>query len=274
MSNQNLRHMELNVRKPAVAGMFYPSGTSTLKRKIRCYLEKASKQEFDGDLKALIVPHAGYMYSGQVAAEAFTLLQKWYSNRKSDQPVKIILIGPAHTVYLDGIATDGNTIWETPIGQVHTFSNGFTQNLEAHHNEHCLEVEVPFLQEILDRFMLLPLLTGKVDPVAEAKRILPLLDEHTILLISTDLSHFYDHQTATARDHKTIDAIQNKDKKKLESKGDACGKDPVLILLSIAKQLKWNCHFLNYRNSGDVTGQLDSVVGYAAFAFYTKRTLI
>jgi AmmeMemoRadiSam system protein B len=260
--------MELKVRKSAVAGMFYPSGIRTLKRKIRSYLENVSKQELEGELKALIVPHAGYMYSGQVAADAFALLQKWHANRKSDQPVKIILIGPAHTVYLDGIATDGNTIWETPIGQVHTFSNGFTQNLAAHHNEHCLEVEVPFLQEVLDNFVLLPLLTGIVDPGAEAKRILPLIDEHTILIISTDLSHFYDHQTATARDHKTIDAIQNLEISKLENKGDACGKDPVLILLSIAKQLGWNCHLLNYRNSGDVTGQLKSVVGYAAFAFY------
>jgi hypothetical protein len=260
--------MELKVRKPAVAGMFYPSGKKALQKTIHGYFDNLSHQQLEGELKALIVPHAGYMYSGQVAAEGFALLQKWHTKRKSDQPVKIILIGPAHTVYLDGIATDGNTIWETPIGQVHTFSNGFTPNTGAHLNEHCLEVEVPFLQEVLDTFVLLPLLTGKIDTEIEVKQILPLLDEHTMLIISTDLSHFYNHQTATVRDHLTIDAIQNLDRTKLENKGDACGKDPVLILLSIAKQLGWSCHLLNYRNSGDVTGQLKSVVGYAAFAFY------
>jgi AmmeMemoRadiSam system protein B len=260
--------MELTTRKPAVAGMFYPAGKRALKKSIRSYLQGVPDQEFQGELKALIVPHAGYVYSGQVAAYAFAQLKKWHDTRKSKEPTRIILLGPAHTLFVQGVVTDENALWDTPLGRISAHFDGFPQNALAHTHEHCLEVEVPFLQEVLSDFHILPLLAGKVDPEKEATRIIPLLDDNTILLISTDLSHFYDYQTATSLDTRTIEAIQQLDYESFEEVGDACGKYPVLILLEIAQKLKWECRLLKYCNSGDISDQFESVVGYAAFDFF------
>ena len=262
--------MELTKRKPAVAGLFYPASKKRLHREVKELLENVPKTDEPGTLKALIVPHAGYGYSGQVAAFAFARLSKWNENRdhEHNRNARIILFGPAHTMPVDEPVTDGNAWWETPLGQVPVYSEGYPILSEAHAHEHCLEVEVPFLQEILKDFMILPIVAGKTDPEAMAERLIPLLDENTILLISTDLSHYHDDHTARVLDMTTINAIRELDITKFTYQGNACGKVAILTVLAIAKKLGWRCSFLDYRNSGDVSGQHDRVVGYASFAFY------
>ena len=258
----------MTTRKPAVAGMFYPASKRKLKRTIQQFLDKVPDFSSEGKLKAIIVPHAGYMYSGQVAAYAFNQLRTWNETRKSDQPARIILLGPAHTVSLDGVVTDENSYWETPFGMVQTFSNGFTKKAMPHFNEHCLEVELPFLQEVLDDFQILPLVIGKADAKAVAKQIIPLLDDDTILLVSTDLSHYYEYEVANSLDKPTIEAIANLNIGEFAFNGVACGKYPVLVAMIIAEEMGWKCRLLKYCNSGDITGDLDSVVGYAAFEIF------
>lgn len=260
--------MELTTRKPAVAGLFYPAHKKHLHRAVQECLEHVPDIEEKGSLKAIIVPHAGYGYSAQVAAYAFARLRKWNAERDHRSNARIILLGPAHTMPVHEPVTDGNAWWETPLGQVPVFSEGFPILTEAHQHEHCLEVAVPFLQEILGDFMILPLLYGKTDPEIIAESLLPLLDEETILLISTDLSHYHDDHTARLLDMTTINAIRELDNSKFMHQGNACGKAAVLVVLAIAKRLGWTCQFLDYRNSGDVSGQHDRVVGYASFAFY------
>ena len=260
--------MELTTRKPAVAGMFYPARKKMLKKSIQKYLRTIQDKELPGDLKALIVPHAGYVYSGQVAAHGFVQLKKWNARRQSTHPARIILLGPTHTAYIQGIVTDENAFWKTPLGSIACHCEDYPQNAMAHLNEHCLEVEVPFLQEILDDFRIIPLLAGRIDTQEEARRIIHLLDDDTILVVSSDLSHFQDYQTATSTDLRTIEAIKNLNSTEFERIGDACGKYPILILLSIAKQLGWQSRLLHYCNSGDVSDQHESVVGYTSIEFF------
>ncbi len=260
--------MELTTRKPAVAGLFYPGNRKLLHKKVKTYLDEVPEVDENGTLKAIIVPHAGFAYSGKVAACAFAHLRKWNAEREHSRNARIILFGPAHTMSVKEPVTDGNAWWKTPLGEVPVFAEGYTISSEAHKDEHCLEVELPFLQEVLEDFMILPLVCGKTDPEKCADRLIPLLDEDTILLISSDLSHYHDDHTARLLDMATINAIRNLDISKFSNQGDACGKAAILVVMAIAKRLGWNCRFLEYRNSGDTSGQLDSVVGYASFAFY------
>ncbi len=246
------------MRKPAVANAFYPGNKEEIKEMVTQFMENVPKIEINGKLKAIIVPHAGWTYSGQVAAYAFSLVKE--ANKK-----RIILLGPSHQVYMDEIIADDNDYWETPLGKVKLIENDFTKREQAHAMDHCLEVQVPFLQLLLDDFEIMPLLTGDLNPKEESDKIMKLLDQDTLLIISSDLSHFYDYEAANKLDEKTNKAILNLQPEKLT---EACGKTPILILLEIAKKLNWKVKQLCYKNSGDVTGDKTRVVGYSSFAFY------
>ncbi|MBI2647582.1 AmmeMemoRadiSam system protein B, partial [Candidatus Woesearchaeota archaeon] len=219
--------------------------------------------KLSGDLKSLIVPHAGYIYSGKIAAYAYSLLRR-YKNKK----LKIILLGPSHFVYFNNVATDVNDYWETPLGKVKIANNDFLKLENAHVQEHCLEVQLPFLQETVQNFEILPLVTGDISPKIISKRIQALLDENSILVISSDLSHYNDYKTAVKIDRNSISAIQKLNYDKFLLEGDACGKIPILSVVDIAKNLNWKCKLLEYKNSGDTAGNKDSVVGYASFVYY------
>lgn len=251
-----------NVRRPAVAGHFYPADKVALLRQLETFFQALPDFPAEKPPKALIVPHAGYDYSGQVAAYAYALLQAFGGRWR-----KVVAISPAHTVSLHGLATDSHDHWESPLGTVEICRDGFPVDRSAHRQEHGLEVQVPFLQYTLDDFQLLPLVAGKTDPIAGADEVLSALSWDTLLLISSDLSHFYNYQTAREIDLFTIEAIEQLDAEAMKSAGVACGKTPILIAMEIARRRGWDCRLLYYENSGDQTGDLTRVVGYASFAF-------
>lgn len=253
----------MKTRKYAVAGMFYPRYKEEIEAIIDKFLKNVPDAKIGNELKSLIVPHAGYIYSGQVAAYAYSLLEE-YKNKK----LKIILLGPSHFVYFNDVASDINNFWETPLGKVKVAENDFLKSEAAHLNEHCLEVQLPFLQKTLQNFEIMPLVAGEADPMRISKEIQKIMDENSILVVSSDLSHYHNYTTALKIDKNTISAIQDLDYRKAESEGEACGKIPILAAMDIAKNLGWKCRLLDYKNSGDAAGPKDSVVGYASFALY------
>ena len=253
----------MKTRHAVVAGAFYPASKEELESMLNKFLKNVTNVDLEKEPKALIVPHAGYIYSAQVATYSYALLKKFKKQ-------KIILLGPSHTFYFNDIVADVNDYWETPLGKIKVTKNDFPKLEEAHINEHCLEVQIPFLQKTLGSFEILPLVTGEIDPDPKkiSEKIINLLDNNTILIISSDLSHYQPYDMAVEIDKNTIQTIQNLDYDKMEKQGDACGKIPIMILISIAKKLNWKCKLLSYKNSGDVTHDKSQVVGYASFVLY------
>ncbi|MFT4303474.1 MAG: AmmeMemoRadiSam system protein B [Candidatus Woesearchaeota archaeon] len=254
----------MSIKKPAVAGMFYPNDKKELENMIKQFLDKVKFDDKNRDeiknknIKAIIVPHAGYIYSGQVAAYAYKLIE----NKKYK---RIIIIGPAHTVYITSPVTDGNLSWETPLGMVDIAENDFYEMKEAHVEEHCLEVQIPFLQTVLRNFDIIPLVVGDANPKEVKDMLLPLLDNDTLLVISTDLSHFHDDKECRKIDNETVKSISELDDKNIK---EACGEIPIKAIISIAKQKKWKINKLCYTNSGEISGDKERVVGYASFVLY------
>jgi len=254
--------MEMSIRQPAVAGAFYPGDKIELKEMIDGFLAKVPDEKIDGEIKAILVPHAGYIYSGQVAAYAYKLI-------KGLDKKRIIMLGPSHTTYLDAAVSDDNESWITPFGGVKLAENNFDKIREAHIQEHCLEVQVPFLQSVLEYFEIIPLVAGDADPKKIAEQITRLLDdEKTLLVISTDLSHFHEYDEAKELDTATVKAISKLD---ASSVGEACGAVPIKTVIEIAKEKKWKVKELCYKNSGDVSGDRSRVVGYTSFVFYEEK---
>ena len=255
-----------SVRKAAVSGWFYPSNPKALKNNVEDYLGKAECPPIEGKLKALVVPHAGYQYSGLVAAHAYKVL-KVYCQKQTIR--RIIMIGPAHRTWVEGLVLDPNDYWETPLGRVPVFHNGFPKSKNPHVEEHCLEVQLPFLQLVMGQFEIMPIVVGELNEFESAvMELKKYIDEDTILLVSSDLSHFHQYEDAVGLDCNTIAAFKAMDIDRFSLHGDACGKKPMLILMEMAKSENWNCRLLSYMNSGDISGDHSSVVGYASFAFY------
>ena len=206
-----------SVRPPAVASLFYPGEAAELKQNLREMLDEASEAEDPNEdlpagqhLRALIVPHAGYVYSGTTAALAYHLLRK---NR--DDFHRILLLGPAHRVWLEGIAFPGTDAFETPLGRIPLAKQQIRELLrfpevqlrdDAHQDEHCLEVQLPFLQEILNEFELIPAVVGEISPDSLSGLLENLLeDPQNLLLLSTDLSHFHSYSEAQEIDQETAE---------------------------------------------------------------------
>ncbi|MGC8651042.1 MAG: AmmeMemoRadiSam system protein B [Minisyncoccia bacterium] len=261
------------IRSPQFAGTFYPNEPRALKEMIDKFLHQATVEKFDFSPKAIIVPHAGYIYSGPVAAYGFKILQNYSYQR-------IILLGPSHHFSFQGLALSPQGIWETPLGQVESLgkenlkevknSEEIIESSEIHEPEHCLEVELPYLQTILQNFKIIPFLTGEVNPQQAAGIIDKLLDETTLLVISSDLSHYYPYHEAQQLDKVTIDAILDNDIQRLEEYGEACGKTGIEVLIEIAQKRKWQSKLLCSLNSGEITGDKSQVVGYASIGYYSS----
>ncbi|CUS03318.2 MEMO1 family protein Thimo_3050 [Candidatus Promineifilum breve] len=262
------------VRSPAVAGRFYPADPDQLEAEVQRYLNAARAPEDCLDpplVKAVIVPHAGYPYSGPIAASAYVQLAC------SDVPVRrFILLGPAHFAPVDGLALSGATAFDTPLGRVPVDAAARDALASfpavviddyAHRPEHCLEVELPFLQTLFPDFSIVPLLVGEAtaEQVAEVLEVLWGGPE-TRIVISSDLSHYHDHATARRLDEETAAAIVALRPEELRE-DCACGRAAIAGLLLAARRRAMHAELVDLRSSGDTGGPLDRVVGYGAFLF-------
>jgi len=259
------------IRQPAVAGLFYPEKPVELQQVIESFLQ-AAPQPAAAHPKALIVPHAGYVYSGSTAAQAYATLQS-----QADTIKRVVLLGPSHRVGFRGIAFCSADYYRTPLGDVPVDQSAFVaiSNLpnvgmldRAHAQEHCLEVQLPFLQMILPDFSVVPLVVGDVD-YDDVARVLEKLwgGDETLILISSDLSHYHDYDTARALDGRTCDAIEHCQPDAIGYE-QACGRIPVNGLLAVARRKQLQIETLALCNSGDTAGDRNRVVGYGAWAFH------
>jgi hypothetical protein len=262
-------------RPAAVAGMFYPGDQVTLARELLGMLDETRDAPLaPGFPKALIVPHAGYLYSGPVAAHAYSLLRPAMGIVK-----RVVLLGPCHRVAVRGLALPEATAFQTPLGPVEIDQaavaelKGLPQvsvNAATHAHEHSLEVQLPFLQQVLKGFKLVPLVVGQATH-GEVAAVLDRLwgGPETLVVISSDLSHYHPYDTARAIDRKTVQAIVG-----FRTDIDhvqACGATPMIGFLETAKRRGMTPELLDARNSGDTAGGRDRVVGYASFAFWERR---
>ncbi|MBU0532135.1 AmmeMemoRadiSam system protein B [Candidatus Micrarchaeota archaeon] len=259
------------IRSPAVAGAFYPEDPTDLRDMIAKFLDDAEDIEISDRLCGLVEPHAGYIYSGPTAAYGYKLLSKYSREIK-----KVILLGPSHFAAFFGAAESDAEIWRTPLGDVEIGKLSekaknkelFSLHPAAHGPEHCLEVQLPFIQTVLADFTLYPLLVSDISPDTLANEIARQFDEHTVVIASSDLSHYHQYDVAKKRDHVANETVPALNINKFETSGDACGKTAILTLMYLAKKLKWKGTFLDYKNSGDTAGPKDGVVGYGCYAFY------
>ncbi len=260
----------MNVRQPAVAGMFYPQDRLILEQTIKQFIAQA--EQYNPPPKALIVPHAGYIYSGYTAAQAYASLQS-----KSATIKKIVLLGPAHTMYFKGIAYDPATYVATPLGDIEQdtgllakiSSLPYVYSLpQAHQKEHCLEVQWPFCQVLFNQFTLLSLVVGETEPeqVAELLELVWGGDE-TLIIISSDLSHYLAYNEAQKEDTQTCLAISTLNFESLIHH-NACGFYPLRGFLHYARQHQLCGRLVDLRNSGDTAGSKERVVGYSSYHFY------
>lgn len=261
---------QITVKPAAVAGLFYPNSAKQLRQDVDAYLAESMPRK-DLAPKALIAPHAGYVYSGPVAATAYRQLNLL------DYPIeRVVMLGPAHRVGFRGIAVHSADSFQTPLGTVpldRESIESLTQlpfvNLvdPAFAQEHCLEVQLPFLQRVLDDFRLVPMLVGQ-SSYEQVEQVLEQFsaDGDTLIVISSDLSHHHTYEQAKEMDAEAGKAIEALDPERLQYE-HACGRVPVGGLLKYAKRHGLKAVTLDQRNSGDTAGPRDKVVGYGAYVF-------
>ncbi len=257
-----------SVRPPAVAGPFYPAEKDALDAAVEGYLAAARAE--GPPPKALIAPHAGFVYSGAIAASAYARLAA-----ARDTIDRVVLLGPAHRVPFRGIAATRATAYATPLGPVPIDVDAVRRALElrqvilldeAHRLEHSLEVQLPFFQQLLDNFSLVPLVVGDASTGDVAEVIETLWGgPETLIVISSDLSHYLDYDSARRLDADTCRAIEELRPDDIGPQ-QACGRLPIKGLLSVARARGMGVTTLDLRNSGDTAGPRDRVVGYGAWA--------
>ncbi|OIP08999.1 MAG: AmmeMemoRadiSam system protein B [Betaproteobacteria bacterium CG2_30_68_42] len=258
------------IRPAAVAGMFYPADPAELGQEVDTLLDAAAAPAARIP-KALIVPHAGYVYSGPIAASAYARLRHLHGRY-----ARVALFGPAHRVYVRGLALPEADAFSTPLGDIAMDPEGVAaaaalpgvvRSAHAHALEHSLEVQLPFLQRALGSFTLVPLVVGEAAP-GEIARVIETLaaDPATLIVVSSDLSHYHGYAEARRLDAETAGLIGE-----LCADLDheqACGATPINGALLWARRRGLTAELLDLRNSGDTAGDRGRVVGYAAFAFY------
>jgi AmmeMemoRadiSam system protein B len=271
-----------DIRKSILAGAWYPGNKQTLTKAIEGYLAKANTKPLEGDLKALIVPHAGHEYSGPVAAYAYDLL-------RGKDIRRVIMIGPTHRVGFRGVSVNLQSGYETPLGIVPVDQElakkiidadpMIRQVPKAHASEHALEIQLPFLQTVLKDFQIVPIIMGEQD-YRTCSRLAEILygilgdSDKTLLLASTDLSHYHSDKQARALDSEFIDQVREFSPKGLyralsSGRCEACGGGPTITVMLTAQALGANrSQILHYANSGNVTGDKSNVVGYVAAALF------
>ncbi len=263
----------ITTRPPAVAGLFYPGDPGALASAVDQLLADARSEQATQP-KALIVPHAGYVYSGATAATAYATLAPWAKTIR-----RVILLGPTHRVALNGIALPEAEAFSTPLGTIRLDAQAIAAIADmpqivfsdkVHAFEHSLEVHLPFLQRVLTQFTLVPLAVGEASPEAVAEVLDRLWDgPETLIVVSSDLSHFLPYGTAQQVDRNTCQHILQLDDHLQPEQ--ACGAFPINGLLLAARQRGLTPSLLGLCNSGDTAGDRNRVVGYAAFSFPEVR---
>jgi MEMO1 family protein len=281
-----------NIRQPAVADQFYPESKEECEELINKLLDKVSdnakftefKTAFIGSnevLHGIVVPHAGWVFSGEIAAYAYNLVKFYVDNKMTKMGKvfkKIILIGPNHVVATDKAVVDTNDFWQTPLGQIKLFKpkfecKSFIYDGHVHLEEHNLEVQIPFIQHIFKDtnpdIEILPIILGKPNMDEFDKilaQILKFYDDETLFIISTDLSHYTPLDEARKKDSLSIQILQNLDFPKAQAI-DACGKIPLMMMMLLCNQLKIKPTVLKYATSAENGGDYNSVVGYVSLVF-------
>ena len=256
-----------HIREPAVAGTFYPARGDELRDMLDTLL--AATPDDQTPPKAMILPHAGYIYSGPVAATGYARLRSVAGSVR-----RVVVLGPSHRVAFHGLAVPDDRVFRTPLGDIpldtatiqalHTLPQVRVDN-EVHRLEHSIEVHLPFLQEVLEDFELVPIVVGDAAPAEVSEVIARLWDgPETLLIVSSDLSHYHDYATATRLDRETSDAIETLAFEKIGYE-HACGRNPVSGLLLYARQQGLRVATVDLRNSGDTAGPRDQVVGYGTY---------
>ena len=257
------------IREPAVAGQFYPGNASELRTAMTELFEDVPVKPGPAP-KALIVPHAGYIYSGPVAATAYARLRAY-----REQYIRVILLGPAHRVAVRGLALSAADVFRTPLGDVPLDKEAIaalnvpevTVFDATHQLEHSLEVHLPFLQSVIESFSVVPLIVGDVAPETVAEVIDGLWGgPETLIVVSSDLSHYLTYEKARTMDNATCQAIENLEVDRIDHHG-ACGATPIRGLLIAARRRGMKVTTLDLRNSGDTAGDRNRVVGYGSWLF-------
>lgn len=252
-------------RKGAFAGSFYPSEKKELEEQLKSFFKKT--KTVSKNIKALIIPHAGYIYSGQVAAWGFAQFPK-----KTPKP-HFVLIGPSHFYSFTKLAVSKKEFWQTPIGTVKhlipkKFGGGVIVSDSIHLPEHCLEVELPFLQFLYKNASVTCFLTGQKVDVSEACEYLAANFPSSYFIVSSDLSHYLPEEIARKKDQRTIEAILSLNEDYfLREENAACGAEGILILMELAKREGWRGELVKYDNSATTSGDNSTVVGYGTIAF-------
>jgi hypothetical protein len=280
----------LRVRAPAVAGLFYPAEGPVLSKTLDALLEGAPAHHIPR-LKGLVCPHAGYPYSGPTAAIAYKTLAGL-------DVQTVVILGPSHYALFEGASVANTDAYQTPLGIVPISAKArqlagispfvleprclvqrpswWTQSSKPAPAagedtpdtwEHSIEVQIPFLQKVLKNFTILPVVLGNVDPEKAAGVLAGMIDASTIVVASSDLSHYHPYDEAKALDNRCVKAVCDMNIEEMKSQ-EACGKLPILTLMHLARKKGWKPQLLDYRNSGDTAGDKSAVVGYSAIAFY------
>lgn len=260
----------MHVKTPTVAGMFYPGTEHELRDTVDSLMRSVSA-DTDTRPHALIAPHAGYQYSGPIAAQAYATLQSWAQTID-----RVAVLAPSHRVAFRGIALSNADAFQTPLGTI-PVDTALVASLAslpqvgyldaAFAEEHALEVQLPFLQRVLDDFTLVPLIVGDADDDDVARVIEALTDAKVFIVVSSDLSHYHSYAEARQRDSHTSDLIESMQADDI-GPYDACGAYPIRGLLKTARRHGWHVKTLDLRNSGDTAGDKSRVVGYGAYEFY------
>jgi hypothetical protein len=285
---------EPKVRQAAVAGLFYPSHAEELAKTVDQFLAEVKAPAVE-NLRALVCPHAGYPYSGMVAAVAY----KQLTRRSIDT---VLILGPSHYAAFKGAYIPDVDAYETPLGKVMLSplakelarQQPFASNVQSQVQrpnwwrqspkelpafgqetpdtwEHSLEVQIPFLQKVAPKATIVPIVYGDVDGQEVAKALAGHINQNTVLVASSDLSHYMPYETAKHLDQACVSAVLQLDMQRMRQQ-EACGKGPILTLMHLAREKGWQAKLLDYRNSGDTAGDKAGVVGYAAIAFYQSST--
>ncbi len=272
-----LRAYAGGIREPVFAGSFYPDTPEKISAFIKQYVSRIKPAQFNHppntSLKALIIPHAGYVYAGWTAAHISLAVN-------GDRFSTIIVMGPDHRIGFKGCAVSNAAAWETPLGRILLDSgaarlrqnkNLFRAIPASDRFEHSVEVVLPYLQYFFKKFKFIPVVFGRGQDLAEQASMAldRLVDQNTLIVASSDLSHYLPYKEAIAWDQGTIESILTLNTGKLKTRENAaCGKVPILVLMDMARRRHWKPVLLHYSNSGDTAGDRLKVVGYASIAFY------